>query len=92
MGVLKVASSNEILALVIDTIRCHLDMWACMNKLLDITGTVYAVHQARKTRGEHVRPLVALILDMDDGRYLDAICRQQLIEEVAHYKQVSVHH
>ena len=88
LRILKVIPTNELLVVIIDTLRHRLEIWACMNKMPEIMETVYGVHQAKKSRGEHVRPLVTLILDMDNGHYLDPTSKHLLVEEAAHYAQV----
>ena len=59
-----------------------------MDAMADIASALLDAHQAWKARGVHIRCLVNLLLEIDDGKYLDAVSRQHVIEDAGHFAQV----
>lgn len=92
MEMLKTMHEKELLVAVIETLRRHMDIWACMNQLDVMLQSLCAIFRAWKSRGIHMRPLVAFILELDDGQRLDSSTRQQIIENAAQYAQVRYVH
>lgn len=88
MEVLKSVQEKDLLVAVVETLRKHLDIWACMNQLDSIVQALCVLYRSWKLRGIHIRPLVAFILELDDGQRLDALTRQQITESAVHYAQV----
>ena len=43
-----------------------------------------------KVKGVHLRCLVNLLLEVDDGKYLDSASRQQVIEDAGHFARVRI--
>ena len=90
MEVLKSMPEKDLLVAVIETLRRNLDIWACMKQLDTIISNLCVIFKHWKSRGTHVRPLVAFILELDDNQRLDPSTRQQIAESAAHYAHVSL--
>lgn len=88
LDMLTVVTGNDLLEIVLDTIRRHLDIWACMDVLGDVTAALFESNRTWKAAGVHVRSLVRLILEIDDCRFLDNASRQSVIDDAVHYAQV----
>lgn len=73
---------------IVDNLRRSLDMWVCMDAVGNIVQTLFITHQAWKSKGVHIRCLTNLLLEMDEGRYLDGADRQTAIEDAVHFAQV----
>lgn len=73
---------------IIDYLKRGLDIWVCMDALNNIVQVLLVVHHAWKSRGVHIRYLANFLLDLDDERYLDAVDRQGVVEDVLHFCQV----
>ena len=86
--VLRSTASTDLLLAVVDDLRRHLDLWACMDALTLIVHTLFDVHNAWKSKGIHIRFLVDLLLNIDDGRMLSSASRNQVVEGAMHFAQV----
>ena len=73
---------------IVDNLKRSLDMWTCMDAVGDIVQALLATHQAWKSRGVHIRCLTNLLLEMDEGNYLDMTDRQAVNEDALHFAQV----
>ena len=82
-------TTNDLLDDLLDTLRRHLDVWASMDVVSTITEALYNSHLSWKARGIYMRPLVTLLLEVDDCRFLDEASRQHVLEDATHYAQVS---
>jgi mediator of RNA polymerase II transcription subunit 12 len=60
-----------------------------MDLLRDITLALYAANQSCKSRGIHCRALLAFLLEVDAGRYLESSARKNVEMEIASYAQAS---
>ena len=69
-------------------LRRYSPIWAGMGVLRDITLALYAANQSCKSRGIHCRALLALLLEIDAGRYLESSARKNVEMEIASYAQV----
>ncbi|KAI0093156.1 hypothetical protein BDY19DRAFT_989824 [Irpex rosettiformis] len=78
---LEHASSNELLTAVLRTLRQHVEVWACMDRMQSITSALYASHTVWKTRGVRSRPLMKLLIELDDGRLLEQFAREQIVND-----------
>ncbi|KIK68882.1 hypothetical protein GYMLUDRAFT_67582 [Collybiopsis luxurians FD-317 M1] len=80
---LEHCSTEELLLAVIDTFRRHAIIWASM----DVKGTIIAaldsVHHSWKMRGIQSRPLLALLVEFDSGRYLSEMSREEVRTDLA---------
>ncbi|KLO13572.1 hypothetical protein SCHPADRAFT_873833 [Schizopora paradoxa] len=85
MEVLKSSPEKDLLIAVIETLRRNLDIWACMKQLDTIISSLCKIFKQWKSHGVHMRPLVAFILELDEGDRLDSSTRQQIAESAAHY-------
>ncbi|EKM53974.1 uncharacterized protein PHACADRAFT_196411 [Phanerochaete carnosa HHB-10118-sp] len=78
---LEHAMSNEFLLAILQTLRQHVEVWGCMNKMKDIEEALYATHNFWKTRGVQSRDLLTLLFAIDNGQHLDQVTRAQLIAD-----------
>lgn len=90
LDILVHASTHDLLVAIVETLRRHIDIWACMNAIPTITQALYASHQAWKSRGIQMRYLLSLLMELDDGHRLDVASRQQINVDITHCAQVSV--
>ena len=63
-----------------------------MDAIPTIVETLYNVHTAWKSKGVHIRFLVDLLLDIDDGRVLDSASRRLIVDGAAQFAQVRPNH
>ncbi|CCM03317.1 uncharacterized protein FIBRA_05445 [Fibroporia radiculosa] len=82
---LEHASNHELLKAVIETLRQHMEVWACMNMLRTIAGALFAAHQFWRTRGIQTRALLSLLTEVDNGRYLEPQQREQMLGDLSAY-------
>jgi hypothetical protein len=82
-------STTLILVAVITTIRRYSIVWTCMTATGTITTALFAVHQVWKTRGLQSRDLLTLLVELDDGRFLDTAIRDQVNVDIAAFTHVS---
>lgn len=85
---MKVSTTTDFLMAVVESLRRGLNLWVCMDAMATIAQALLATHYAWKTRGVHVRCLVELLLEVDDGRFLDSASRQSVIDDAVHFSQV----
>ena len=57
---LQHATSIELLTAVIETLRQHMEVWACLNAMKSVTAALFATHQYWKARGIQNRNLLNL--------------------------------
>lgn len=79
----------ELLTAVIETLNCHVIVWACMHSIPAITMALYNAHQMARARGIQSRALLALLLEVDNGRHLDASSREHVSADIAAFTHVS---
>lgn len=89
LGVLERPCQSECLTIVAEMLRRYSPIWAGMGMLRDITLALYAANQSCKSRGIHCCALLAFLLEVDAGRYLDFSARKNVEMEIASYAQVS---
>ncbi|KAH7922771.1 hypothetical protein BV22DRAFT_1094076 [Leucogyrophana mollusca] len=58
-------------------------IWTSMNATRAVTAALYATHLIWRTRGIQTRSLFALLVEMDDGHYLEAPERTQIAGDIA---------
>ncbi|KAL6308224.1 hypothetical protein BKA93DRAFT_726196 [Sparassis latifolia] len=82
---LEHAASNELLTAVMETLRQHMEVWACMNIMHTIATALYASHQFWRTRGIHTRALLSLLIEVDNDRYLEPASREHILADITAY-------
>ncbi|KAI5116750.1 hypothetical protein M0805_001608 [Coniferiporia weirii] len=87
LDVLKVTTTTDLLMVAVDNLKRGMGIWVCMDVVGDITQALLAAHQSWKPRGVHIRCLVNFLLEIDDGRHLDTVSRQHVIEDAVHFAQ-----
>ncbi|KAI0259684.1 hypothetical protein BC834DRAFT_606637 [Gloeopeniophorella convolvens] len=87
LGVLEQPCTPECLTIVMEVLRRYSSVWAGMGVLREIASALYAADQGCKARGAHCRALLALLVEMDAGRYLDVTARKNVEMEITNYAQ-----
>jgi mediator of RNA polymerase II transcription subunit 12 len=87
---LEYSTTTQALAVIMATFRRYLTIWTCMSATGTIANSLYAAHQVWKTRGLQSRDLLALLVEMDNGQFLDAAARAQVVNDIAAFTHVSV--
>ncbi|KAI8993842.1 hypothetical protein BD414DRAFT_480612 [Trametes punicea] len=80
---LEYASNNPLLTAVIETLRQHIEVWACMNRMHDVASALWAVHQTWRSRGSQNRVLLKLLAEIDNDRYLEPAAREQMLSDIS---------
>ena len=91
MFVLEQASDSQLLTSVIETLKQHIEVWACMDAVQRITVALHDKHCALKARGNQNPSILDLLIEMDQGRYLDSSAREVVFSDRAAYTNVSRH-
>ena len=68
---LEHAATFDTLMAVMNTLRRHGTIWACMNARGRIVEALYHAHQSWKARGIQVRKMLDFLTELDQGKYLD---------------------
>ncbi|KAJ3781694.1 hypothetical protein GGU10DRAFT_98188 [Lentinula aff. detonsa] len=92
---LEHCSTEELLLAVIDTFRRHAVIWASMDVKGVIINALDFVHHSWKMRGIQSKPLLALLVEFDGGRYLSDASREEVRTDLAAFTlalQPVVHH
>ena len=89
MFALEHATSNEFLSAVLQTLRQHVEVWGCLNRMKTIAETLYSTHNFWKTKGIQSRDLLGLLFAVDDGVHLDQAVREQLKADHTNFIRVS---
>ncbi|KAH9945672.1 hypothetical protein B0H21DRAFT_744154 [Amylocystis lapponica] len=77
--------NHDLLTVVIETIRQHMEIWACMNVMKTLAGALYAAHQLFRTRGVQTRALLTLLIEVDNERHLEPTVREQILADISAY-------
>ncbi|KAJ3876102.1 hypothetical protein F5051DRAFT_44422 [Lentinula edodes] len=80
---LEHCSTEELLLAVIDTFRRHAVIWASMDVKGMIINALDSVHYSWKMRGIQSKPLLALLVEFDGGRYLSDVSREEVRTDLA---------
>ncbi|OSD03951.1 hypothetical protein PYCCODRAFT_163808 [Trametes coccinea BRFM310] len=80
---LEHANSSSLLTAVIETIRQHIEVWACMDRMQDVASALWAVHQTWRARGSQNRVLLKLLAEVDNDRYLEPAAREQMLSDIS---------
>ncbi|KAH0589220.1 hypothetical protein H2248_004982 [Termitomyces sp. 'cryptogamus'] len=79
---LEHSATVDLLIAIIDTFHRFSTIWACMNEVRSIVAALDKAHQVWKARGIQSRPLLSLLLDFDDGKYLSNVSRERITTDV----------
>ncbi|KAJ6602183.1 hypothetical protein B0H10DRAFT_2167359 [Mycena sp. CBHHK59/15] len=83
---LQHSTTVDLLNAVIDTLQRFTCIWTCMNITGTIVNALYSAHQHwKKIRGGEFRALLNLLVEFDDGRYLDDISRSHLNTDISSF-------
>lgn len=63
-------------------------IWACMDEVSTIVAALDSAHQLWKQRGIQSRPLLTLITQLDNDRYLSAASRERNAADVSAFALV----
>lgn len=61
-----------------------------MNKMRTISSALFAAHTIWKARGVQSRPLINLLIELDDGRLLEQSQREQVLADHTAFAYVSL--
>ncbi|KAF9070892.1 hypothetical protein BDP27DRAFT_1419656 [Rhodocollybia butyracea] len=92
---LEHCSTEELLLAIIDTFRRHAVIWASMDVKGLVITTLDSVHHSWKMRGIQSRPLLALLVEFDGGKYLSDMSRDEIRTDLAAFTlalQPAAHH
>ncbi|KAL0581804.1 RNA polymerase II mediator complex subunit [Marasmius crinis-equi] len=78
---LEHASTVDLLIPVIDTIHRHATVWTAMDAKRDIISALNNARNVWKLRGIQSRPLLALLTELDAGRYLSDALREEIVSD-----------
>ncbi|KAJ7128929.1 hypothetical protein C8R43DRAFT_1026393 [Mycena crocata] len=80
---LQHSATVDLLTAVIDTLHRFTCIWTCMNVTRTIVNALYSAHQRwKKIRGGEFRALLNLLVEFDDGRYLDEVSRSHVDTDI----------
>ncbi|KAF8170267.1 hypothetical protein K438DRAFT_1982787 [Mycena galopus ATCC 62051] len=83
---LRRSTTVDLLTAVIDTLHRFTCIWNCMNATGTIVDALFSAHQRwKKTRGGEFRALLNLLVDFDDGRYLEEACRSHVNNDISSF-------
>lgn len=71
-----------------DTIRQHIEVWACLDAMKDLVKPLLIAHQYWKGQGVQIAELLRLLIEVDDSRLLEASVREQLFADRSSYSNV----
>ncbi|KAJ6558511.1 hypothetical protein DFH09DRAFT_1486615, partial [Mycena vulgaris] len=81
---LQHSATVDLLTAVIDTLHRFTCIWTCMNVTGTIVNALFSAHQRwKKTRGGEFRALLNLLVELDDGRYLDDVSRSHVNADIS---------
>ncbi|EGO25090.1 hypothetical protein SERLADRAFT_368519 [Serpula lacrymans var. lacrymans S7.9] len=83
--ILEHASSVDLLTAVNETFHRFATIWTSMNVTGTITAALHAAHLVWRTRGIQMRSLLALLVEMDNGRHLDVTSREHVAADIASF-------
>lgn len=87
LSVLSQTSHAELLTAVGEVFHRFATTWTAMNATGMITSALYSTHLLLRTQGGKTRSLLTLLIEMDDGRQLDATARTQVENDIASFTQ-----
>lgn len=85
---LERSTTMDVLTAVIETFHRYVNIWTCMKVTDTITTALYSAHQIWRARGVQSRALLALLVEIDNGRHLDPSSREQVASDIATFTHV----
>ncbi|PCH43895.1 hypothetical protein WOLCODRAFT_138657 [Wolfiporia cocos MD-104 SS10] len=82
---LERATTLQLLTVVIETLRQHMEVWACMDVMRTVAGALYSAHQFWRNRGIQTRALLCLLMKVDHEQYLEPEQRGQINSDISAY-------
>lgn len=89
LSVLSQTFNAQVILTVGEVFHRFATVWTSMNCTAAITSALYSAHMVWKNRGMQVRSLLALLVQMDAGRHLDASARLQINTDITSFAHVS---
>ncbi|KAG1807752.1 hypothetical protein EV424DRAFT_1543731 [Suillus variegatus] len=83
LSVLSQTTHAELLTAVGEVFHRFATIWTAMNVTGTITSTLYSTYLLWRTQGGKTRSLLTLIIEMDNGRQLDATAKTQVDNDIA---------
>ncbi|KAI0356240.1 hypothetical protein OH77DRAFT_1401364 [Trametes cingulata] len=80
---LEYANNSPLLTAVIETIRQHIEVWACMDRMKEVASALWTVHQTWRSRGSQNRVLLKLLAEVDNDRHLEPAAREQMLSDIS---------
>ena len=71
------------------TLRQHTEVWAALNAMKDIVSALFNAHCTWKNRGMQNRALLSLMLQLNEGRYLEPAAHEQVLSDYSVFTHVS---
>lgn len=86
--VLEHCCTADVLTPVINTLHQYSAIWAAMDVIDAIVTDLHNAHQLWKSRRIQSRPLLNLLVELDDSRHLDPAARSQILLDIHAYTLV----
>ncbi|KAF8530471.1 hypothetical protein BU17DRAFT_35400 [Hysterangium stoloniferum] len=83
LKLLSCVTSPELFGAIIDTIRRHADIWACMDEHKRLLDALCAAHTIWnwETRRAQSRPLLCLLIEFLDNRHMSPVAKDHINED-----------
>jgi hypothetical protein len=85
---LACATTRDLLYLISDTIRAHLDVWNAMDTLSSLAMSLGQAHERLRSNNIWVRPAMSLLKRLDEAGKLDTRTKTQMQMDYASLHQV----
>lgn len=86
---LDCANTHSLLTAITETLRQHMEVWACTNRMKGIASALWTVHQTWRSRGSQNRVLLKLLAEVDNDCYLEPAAREQMFSDISAYTHVN---
>ncbi|KAH8108105.1 hypothetical protein BXZ70DRAFT_1015382 [Cristinia sonorae] len=83
--ILEHANSAKLFTAVIETIKQHTEVWACMDATKIITFSLHNKHMALKAQGNQNSSILDILIEMDQARYLEQEARETVLMDRSAY-------
>lgn len=88
LALIEHCNEADSISSLLGTFDRYLTIWNCMDMMPTIVKALDNVHQAWKHRGIQSRPLLALLIKFDNGRYLAEASRIRVSSDIAAFTLV----
>jgi len=82
LSLLDHSSTVDALNAVICTLHRFATIWACMDVVSGIVASLDMAHQIWRAKGIQYRPLLSLLLEFDNGEYLNTVSRDRITADI----------